>query len=350
MPRAAGGVFLSYRRQDKHVAGRLDDRLVQRFGRERVFLDVENITPGTDFVTAITTAVSRCDVLIAVIGPQWLAATDARGRRRLDDPHDFVVLEITTALERRIRVIPVLVDDARMPAPEDLPESLRELSRRQAVEVEHSSFHLDLERILQAVADVLEPRPPAGHPPSGPQAHGRPRPAAPAPGAFPTDGIGRGDPVGFQAAAGRAPVVESPTEAMAAVPEGRRPGPRAPAAGARGAGIPPIRVVARTGLWWLIHVLSIPGAMLLATPVRMPSWSNAAIGLVLAGLLAVAIRGAANVLRREIGRQRAMLGVGPTAPAPRPLRTTWIRGVSAACATVAVGMAVAYALTPVLPT
>src|SRR5690349_7262731 len=82
VPRPANGVFLSYRRHDRHFAGRLADRLVQRFGRERVFLDVENIVPGSDFVTAITDAVSRCDVLIAVIGPQWSGATDSRGRRR----------------------------------------------------------------------------------------------------------------------------------------------------------------------------------------------------------------------------------------------------------------------------
>src|SRR5688572_23306247 len=116
MAQPAGGIFVSYRRQEtQHVAGRLADRLTLRFGVERVFMDVDSIAPGADFTKAITEAVSRCDVLIALIGRQWTGVVDADGARRLDDPDDFVVQEIHAALERDIPVVPVLVDGATMP-------------------------------------------------------------------------------------------------------------------------------------------------------------------------------------------------------------------------------------------
>ena len=90
-----GGIFVSYRRQDSdHLAGRLYDRLVDRFGEGQVFMDVDTIEPGLDFAEEITRAVAACQVFVAVIGPAWLTATDGRGRRRLDDPDDFVRLEI----------------------------------------------------------------------------------------------------------------------------------------------------------------------------------------------------------------------------------------------------------------
>src|SRR5690349_10570277 len=111
-----GGIFVSYRRQDSsHLAGRLYDRLADRFGEDQVFMDVDTIEPGVDFAEEITRAVSACKVLLAVIGPNWLAATDERGCRRLDDPDDFVRLEIEAALARGVRVIPILADDAVMP-------------------------------------------------------------------------------------------------------------------------------------------------------------------------------------------------------------------------------------------
>ena len=109
----SGRIFISYRRGDTSAtAGRLFDRLEGRFGVGSVFMDVDTIEPGLDFVEVIGGAVGSCDVLLALIGARWLGAVDEHGRRRLDDPDDFVVLEITTALERGIRVIPVLVDGA----------------------------------------------------------------------------------------------------------------------------------------------------------------------------------------------------------------------------------------------
>jgi hypothetical protein len=149
-------LFVSYRREDSAGhAGRLTDYLNQRFGQAEVFRDVEHIEPGLDFVQAIDRAVSSCDILLAVIGKQWLNATDAHGRRRLDNPDDFVRLEIATALRRNIRVIPVLVQGASMPAPEHLPEDLMALSRRNAWELHDTSWSSDIERLIAVVERVL---------------------------------------------------------------------------------------------------------------------------------------------------------------------------------------------------
>ena len=157
------GVFVSYRREDAgDAAGRLADRLADRFGAGRVFMDVEAIEPGIDFVEAITHAVEACDVLVAVIGPGWLTARDTQGRR-LDDPHDWVRVEVRTALARGVRVIPVLVRDAVMPDREDLPKDLAGLARRAALRVRHESFRDDAARLVAAVAQVLAWTDPAGN-------------------------------------------------------------------------------------------------------------------------------------------------------------------------------------------
>src|SRR5215471_14154139 len=97
---ADGGVFISYRRQESSgITGRLYDRLAGRFGDDQVFMDVDTIALGVDFTQVIAQAVSNCTVLLAVIGPGWLTATDEDGQRRLDDPDDIVRVEIHTALE-----------------------------------------------------------------------------------------------------------------------------------------------------------------------------------------------------------------------------------------------------------
>ena len=107
--KARSGIFLSYRRDDAFAANWLAKRLIKSFGRDQVFVDVESIPAGENFPKAIRSAVQSCDVLLAVIGPQWVDATNEKGIRRLDDPADFVRLEIEAALNRRIRVIPVLI-------------------------------------------------------------------------------------------------------------------------------------------------------------------------------------------------------------------------------------------------
>src|SRR5215213_4899040 len=117
---STGRIFLSYRRDESaYPAGWLYDRLANRYGGGQVFKDVDSIRLGDDFVEVITRAVGSCDVLLALIGDEWLTITDEHGRRRLDDPGDFVRLEIEAALARNVRVIPVLVDGARMPRPDE---------------------------------------------------------------------------------------------------------------------------------------------------------------------------------------------------------------------------------------
>ncbi|MGH3843952.1 MAG: tetratricopeptide repeat protein [Pseudonocardiaceae bacterium] len=167
MPGTTQAVFLSYRREEtRHIAGRLADRLTERLGSTQVFMDVDTIEPGADFAAAIAREVASCDVLIALIGPTWSTIADRRGRRRLDDPDDFVLLEIRAALEREIRVIPVLVDGAVMPDRCDLPEGLQGLARRNAVRLDHETFRSDITTLLDAVERILPTRPPKGAEPT----------------------------------------------------------------------------------------------------------------------------------------------------------------------------------------
>jgi hypothetical protein len=126
----------------------LFDRLADRFGRDKIFKDVDSIDLGEDFVEAITTAVGSSDALLALIGNQWLTVTDQNGRRRLDNPGDFVRLEIEAALTCGVRVIPILVDGAPMPREDQLPESLAPLVRRQALELNPNRFGGDFQRLL----------------------------------------------------------------------------------------------------------------------------------------------------------------------------------------------------------
>jgi hypothetical protein len=145
-------IFISYRRADSEgYVGRLYDQLIERYDRNDIFLDVGTIKPGEDFVDAIEEAVGSCDVLLAVIGPQWLGMSDEQGQRRLDNPHDFVRLEIATALKRDILVIPVLVHGAAMPGPHDLPGDLAALSRRNAIELSHDRFAYDVDRLVEGM-------------------------------------------------------------------------------------------------------------------------------------------------------------------------------------------------------
>lgn len=153
------GIFISYRRDDSAgYAGRLYDRLAAHFGAGQVFMDVAGIELGTDFVTAIEQAVGSCKVLIVVIGDEWLSTTDAAGRRRLDDPHDFVRLETGVALEREIRVVPVLVGGALMPRGDELPADLKALARRQAIEISHKQWEASTQELIRALDTMLDRR------------------------------------------------------------------------------------------------------------------------------------------------------------------------------------------------
>jgi hypothetical protein len=151
-------IFISYRRDDAPgSAGRLYDRLADSFPRDGLFMDVDAMVPGVDFVRELDEAVADCDVLLAVIGRRWLEAATPDGKRRLDDPHDFVRIEIETALGSGVRVIPVLVDGAQMPAAEALPQPLQPLARRHAVEISHSRFASDAERLVRALTATATP-------------------------------------------------------------------------------------------------------------------------------------------------------------------------------------------------
>jgi hypothetical protein len=153
---ASGRVFISYRREETaYPAGWLYDRLADRYGGGQIFKDVDSIQLGDDFVEVITTAVGSCDVLLALVGDEWLTIADAHGRRRLDDPDDFVRLEIEAALTRNVRVIPILVDGASMPRADQLPASLAGLVRRQALELSPARFDFDTNRLLKVLDKTL---------------------------------------------------------------------------------------------------------------------------------------------------------------------------------------------------
>ncbi|HEX8054476.1 MAG TPA: FHA domain-containing protein [Thermoleophilaceae bacterium] len=150
-------IFISYRRGATTIyAGRLHDSLCMRLGDEEVFMDVDAIEPGADFVDHIEREVGSCEILIALIGRDWIDATDDEGRRRLEDPDDWVRLELETGLNRDIRVIPVLVQGATMPRAQELPGDLAKLARRNALEIGDTRWRYDFDRLMEVVEKVLE--------------------------------------------------------------------------------------------------------------------------------------------------------------------------------------------------
>src|SRR5262245_2123999 len=149
-------IFINYRREDSiEATGRLHDRLAQTFGHKNIFMDVDDIPAGIDFMTYLSDQVAASGVFLAVIGPRWLEAKDESGGRRLDDPDDFVTIEIATALARNIRVIPVLVEGARMPKAGELPDPLKALARRHAFDVGQLQFGRDAEALVERVREAL---------------------------------------------------------------------------------------------------------------------------------------------------------------------------------------------------
>ncbi|MBL8558238.1 MAG: toll/interleukin-1 receptor domain-containing protein [Hyphomonadaceae bacterium] len=152
-------IFIGYRRDDTaDVAGRIYDALARRFGRDRLFKDVDNLKPGADFGAYIGGVLPKCRVFLALIGPNWLDSRDEDGRRRLDDPGDWVRVEIETALSTKgLTVVPVLVNGARMPRAEEVPESMRGLLRLHAATVRRDpDFHDDIRRMGEAIRDSLK--------------------------------------------------------------------------------------------------------------------------------------------------------------------------------------------------
>ena len=152
----ANNIFISYRRADTEgYAGRIYDRLAEHFGDERVFMDVNDIRIGQDFVDAIGDEIIACQVVVVLIGSQWLSLRDAMGQRRLDDPHDFVRLEVGSALKRDALVVPVLLNGASMPSADELPPDLAALTRRNAYEIRHRHFENDMKTLISELTEYL---------------------------------------------------------------------------------------------------------------------------------------------------------------------------------------------------
>jgi hypothetical protein len=171
---AAGGIFISYRRDDtRQAAGRLGDDLADHFGSAKIFRDIDNIELGVDFTVALNQALGSCAVMLVLIGHKWLDMRTAAGSRRLDDPKDWIRQEIATALHRGIRVVPVLIDGAELPDESALPDDLKPLVRRQKLDVDDARWRGDLAKLVDTLARLpgLErktpPPPPPPPPPSG---------------------------------------------------------------------------------------------------------------------------------------------------------------------------------------
>jgi hypothetical protein len=160
-------IFISYRRRETAgYAGRLYDALVEHFGSERVFMDI-TMEPGVDFAATIQAAVGSCGVLVALIGEEWLTVVDAQGNRRIDDPADVHRMELQAALDRGVRLIPALVQDAEMPTASELPEALRPLVGRQAFELSDGRWDYDIGRLVTVLERVLTEAAEEGRPSGG---------------------------------------------------------------------------------------------------------------------------------------------------------------------------------------
>jgi formylglycine-generating enzyme required for sulfatase activity len=156
-----GKLFISYRRDDtQDITGRLFERLAARFGDHNIFMDVDSIPIGADFRQILRDAIADSSVALVMIGRQWLSVADERGQRRLDNPDDFVRIEVEAALARGIPVVPILTQGAAMPHERDLPPSMAALAFRHGVDVRSDQhFGPDAEQLITRLAPLLEPKP-----------------------------------------------------------------------------------------------------------------------------------------------------------------------------------------------
>jgi hypothetical protein len=152
-------IYVSYRRQDEAgTAGRLFDRLSQSFESQNIFIDVDAIAPGVDFAAAIKQEVQFADVFLVLIGAMWTRASDDHGRPRIQNPEDFVRLEIEAAIASQKPIIPVLVGGARVPLQVDLPASLRSLTQYNAAELRHATFRRDVDQLVTGIKQIVGKR------------------------------------------------------------------------------------------------------------------------------------------------------------------------------------------------
>jgi hypothetical protein len=170
-------VFISYRVSDTAgETGRLVDVLKNYFEEDQIFMDIDKIEPGVDFTEVLSRSLDSCDVMLAIIGPRW-EGTDAQGQSRIKKSDDWVHVELSTALKRNIRVVPVLVDGATLPDASDLPEDLEPLTRRQSYEISNKRWRYDTEQLTYFLQNnigvkpkrqrLVAPQPPPQPPSSG---------------------------------------------------------------------------------------------------------------------------------------------------------------------------------------
>lgn len=152
-------IFISYRRDDSlWIAGRMLDRLCSEFGSDSVFMDVDAIPLGMDFRRALEIAVHKADLMLVLIGRDWAGTRDHDGQRRIDDPNDFVRMEVEYALQSQMTIIPVLVDGANMPSPGEVPASLRQLLFRNSVTISRENFGPDCDKLIRGLRTPIPPR------------------------------------------------------------------------------------------------------------------------------------------------------------------------------------------------
>lgn len=151
-------IFICYRRDDSAaVAGRIYDRLSQKFGKSAIFKDVDSIPLGVNFRNHLDSVVKQCDVVLVLVGDKWL--DDAKGieKRRINNPRDFVRIEVESALRRDIPVIPLLIENAEMPSEDDLPSELKEFAYRNGMSIRHDPyFHRDMDRLIESLESVFD--------------------------------------------------------------------------------------------------------------------------------------------------------------------------------------------------
>lgn len=152
-----GKIFLNYRREDSSGhTGRISDRLIAHFGKDNVFFDIDTIPSGKDFVQVIDEAIQSCDVFICTIGRYWLEAKNNDGSRRLENPNDFVRHEIATALQKRIRIIPILVHSARVPTKSELPNEIADIVNLNMIEINDQRFNADTEHLIKEIEEAIK--------------------------------------------------------------------------------------------------------------------------------------------------------------------------------------------------